>query len=209
MQQLNLSSRINIAMKKFKTDQLTAGNPRVLLLAPTGVVAVNIDSMTIHSGLAIPIGHHGKNVPRLSDKIYTQLRNKLSEVSVVIIDEISIVSNLLLLYIHQRLVQVFGCSPDKSFAGISIIVFGGFYQLPPIEKRIIYAEYKDTWLNFPTYGDFEIAELVEVMRQRGDATLINLLNKVRTSNIDKEDEAILKSKFIIKLTYFLLPVDAW
>ena len=35
----------------------------------------------------------------------SQLRNKLSEESVLIIDEISMVSNLLLLYIHQRLVQ--------------------------------------------------------------------------------------------------------
>ena len=56
------------------------------------------------------------------------------------------VSYLLLLYIHKRLVQVFGCSPDKPFAGISIIVFGYFYQLPPIQQRTIYAEYKDTWL---------------------------------------------------------------
>ena len=70
--------------------------PRVLLLASTGVAAVNIDGITIHSGLGIPIGHHGNNVPRLSDKMCSQLRNKLLENSVVIIDEISMVSNLLI-----------------------------------------------------------------------------------------------------------------
>ena len=78
----------------------------------------------------------------------SQLRNKLSEVFVVITDDISMVSNLLLLYIHQRLVQVFGCSPDKPFARISIIVFDDFYQLPPIRQRTIYAEYKDEQLHF-------------------------------------------------------------
>ena len=104
--------------------------PKVLLLAPTGVAAINIEGTTIHSGLGIPIGHHGKNVPRLGDKMRSKLRNKLSEVGVIIIDEKSMVSNLLLLYIHQRLTEVFGCSEDLRFAGISVIVFGDFYQLP-------------------------------------------------------------------------------
>ena len=103
-----------------------------MLLAPTGVATINIEGMTIHSGLGIPIGHRGKHVPRLGDKMRSKLRSKLSELCVVIIDEISMVSNLLLLYIHQRLVEVFGSSSDLPFAGISIIVFGDFYQLPPI-----------------------------------------------------------------------------
>ena len=140
--------------------------PKVLLLAPTGVAAINIEGITIHSGLGIPIGHHGKNVPKLSDKMRSKLRNKLSELGVIIIDEISMVSNLLLLYIHQRLVEVFGCSQEKAFAGISVIVFGDFYQLPPIQQRTIYAEYKDAWLNLsPLWQLFEMAELHEIMRQ--------------------------------------------
>ena len=120
--------------------------------------------------MGIPIGHHGKNVPKLSDKMRSRLRNKLSELGVIIIDEISMVSNLLLLYIHQRLVEVFRCSQDKAFAGISVIGFGDFYQLPPIQQRTIYAEYKDAWLNLsPLWKLFEMAELHEIMRQRGDS----------------------------------------
>ena len=137
----------NLLLSKTLTSK-SSDKPRVLLLAQTGVAAVDIDGMTIHSGLGIPISHHGMNIPRLSDKMCSQLKNKLSGVSVVIIDEISMVSNILLLYIHQRLVQVFECAPDKPFAGISIIVFGDFYRLPPIQQRTIYAEYNDTWLNF-------------------------------------------------------------
>ena len=173
--------------------------PKLLLLAPTGVAAINIEGITIHSGLGIPIGHHGENVPRLSDKMRSKLRNKLSEIGVIIIDEISMVSNLLLLYIHQRLVEIFGCSCDIPFAGISIIVFGDFYQLPPIQQRTIYAEYKDAWLNLsPLWRLFRIAELKEIMRQRGDTVLIDLLNKVRTVNIDANDENLLMSKFVRK-----------
>ena len=80
--------------------------PKVMLVAPTGVGAINIEGMTIHSGLGIPIGHHGKHVSRLGDKMRSKLRSKLSELCVVILDEISMVSNLLLLYIYQRLVEV-------------------------------------------------------------------------------------------------------
>ena len=103
------------SLSKILTSK-TSDNPRVLPLAAAGVSAVNIDDMTIHSALGIPIGHHDKNVPRLSDKMFSQLRNKVSEVSIVIIDEISMVSNLLNLYIHQRSVQVFGFSPDNPFS---------------------------------------------------------------------------------------------
>ena len=94
--------------------------PKVLLLAPIGVAAIN------HSGFGIPIGHHGRHVPPLGDKMGSKLRRKLSELCVVNIDEISMVSNLLLFYIHQRLVEVFGSSSDLPFVGISIIVFGDF-----------------------------------------------------------------------------------
>ena len=61
---------------------------------------------------------------------------------VIIIDEISMVSNKLLLYIHQRLTEIFGTTNNAPFAGISIIACGDFYQLPPIQAKPVYAEYK-------------------------------------------------------------------
>ena len=75
--------------------------PKALLLAPTGVAAINIKGMTIRSTLSIPIGHRGQHVPPLGDKRRSKLKNKLSELCVVIIEEIYMVYNLLLLYIHQ------------------------------------------------------------------------------------------------------------
>ena len=66
---------------------------KVLLLAPAGVVAINIGGTTIHTGLDIPVGCFGKHLPPLSDKMRSMLRNRLSEVKVLIIDEVSMVSN--------------------------------------------------------------------------------------------------------------------
>ena len=173
--------------------------PKVLVLAPTGVAAVNVSGNTIHSGLGIPVGNFRKNIPKLNDKKRSALRHHLSEVQVILIDEISMVSNYMLLHIHQRLNEIFGKSEDIPFSGISILAFGDFYQLPPINTRPVYGEYKDLLLNIaPLWRLFRMGELTEVMRQKGDFIFIDLLNKVRAGNIDSNDENLLKSKFIMK-----------
>ena len=170
------------------------------MLALTGVAATNADSATIHSALALSLKrNYSKCVPKLSDKKRCMLQNKYSQLSVIIIDEISMVSNKLLLNVYQRLVEIFGCSPDIPFAGISVIACGYFYQLPSIQQRPVYAEFDDGMLNIlHCWRLFEIAELTEVMRQIGDQTLLTLLNNIRTGNITENDEKILQSKFIEK-----------
>ena len=185
--------------KIFSYRVMTLDKPEVLLVAPTGVAAVNINGTIIHTSLGIPVGRFGKYLPRLNDKKRFTLRNKLCELRVLIIDEISMVSNLTLLYIHLRLVEIFGCSDNVPFAGITVIAVGDFYQLPPVQQRTVYAEYKDAWQNsFHLWKLFKIAELHEVMRQRGDSELIDLLSKVRTSSLEECEEDLLKSRFITK-----------
>ena len=186
----SLSKTLNFGVCKLD-------KPKVLLLAPTGVAAINISGTTIHSGLSIPPEARGKSVPKLSDEKRSLLRSKFSELKVIIIDEISMVSSMLLLYIHQRLIGIFGCSPDKLFAAITIILVGDLYQLPPIQQRPIFAEYFDDMLNiFPLWRIFKICELSEVMRQRGDNVLISLLNKIRIGTVDNDTNQILESRLI-------------
>ena len=104
------------------------------------------------------------------------------------------VSNLQLLYIHLRLVEIFGVSDNVPFAGITVIAVGDFYQLPPVQQRTVYAEYKDEWQSLVhLWKHFNLAELHEIMRQRGDSDLIDLLNKVCTASLEECDETILKS----------------
>ena len=80
-----------------------------------------------------------------------------------------------------------------------MIARGDFYQLPPIQYRPVYVEFDDGMLNIShSWRLFKIAELTEVMRQRGDQTLITLLNNVRTGNITNNDEKILQTKFMEK-----------
>ena len=58
------------------------------------------------------------------------------ELPVVIIDEISMISNLQLLYTHFRLVEIFGCA-NISFSGITVIACVDLLQLPPVQQRAV------------------------------------------------------------------------
>lgn len=79
--------------------------PTVLLMAPTGPKET------------------GENLPAMSDQKKTQIRVLLSELKLIIIDEVSIVSNITLLHIRQRLKDIFGSNSSQLFAGISIIAW--------------------------------------------------------------------------------------
>lgn len=91
-------------------------------MAPTGVSAINIEGTTINTGLAIP-KETSENLPAMSDQKKTQIRVLLSELKLIIIDEVSIVSNITLLHIRQRLKDIFGSNSSQLFAGISIIAW--------------------------------------------------------------------------------------
>lgn len=132
---------------------------RILVLAPTGVAAINVDGTTIHSGLTIPT--RGKLFP-LSDKSKTSLRLKLSCVELIMNDEISMVNSRLFKDIDLRLREVFAC--DKPFGGKPIILCGDQYQLPPVNGRPIYVHDSSCiqgLLGLELWSNFRIAELTE------------------------------------------------
>ena len=110
--------------------------PRILLLAPNGVAVINVNGQTIHSDLGINVG--GKLYP-LSEQHRAALRNKLSEVRLIIIDKISVVSTVLVFQVNQRLTEIFIYSGKGPFAGLPVTICGDFYQLPPIKGSPVYS----------------------------------------------------------------------
>lgn len=109
-------------------------------MAPTGVSAINIDGTTINTGLAIP-KQTGDNLLQMSDKKKTKFRLSLSE-------HVSVVSNITLIHIYQRLKEIFGSFSSQLFAGITIITVGNLYQLP-LKRKPVFEDYmyKDNKLN--------------------------------------------------------------
>ncbi|XP_037395199.1 uncharacterized protein LOC108432566 [Pygocentrus nattereri] len=146
----------------------------VLLTAPTGVSAYNIDAATIHTCLSI-----GKDIklpyqPLGDDKI-NSLRSKLGNLQILIIDEISMVDHKLLAYVHGRLRQIKQAGDYSPFGKVSIIAVGDFYQLGPVKGKPLYIEPPgvNLWQNH-----FALAELTDIMRQK-DAEFAQLLNRLR------------------------------
>uniref|UniRef100_A0AAR2JX05 ATP-dependent DNA helicase n=1 Tax=Pygocentrus nattereri TaxID=42514 RepID=A0AAR2JX05_PYGNA len=165
----------------------------VLLTAPTGVSAYNIDAATIHTCLSI-----GKDIklpyqPLGDDKI-NSLRSKLGNLQILIIDEISMVDHKLLAYVHGRLRQIKQAGDYSPFGKVSIIAVGDFYQLGPVKGKPLYIEPPgvNLWQNH-----FALAELTDIMRQK-DAEFAQLLNRLRKRKkgevLPEQDINMLKQK---------------
>ncbi len=102
-------------------------------MALTGVAAINTDGTTVNTGLAIP-KETGDNLPTMSDQRKTQYRISLKDLKLIIVDEISMVGNITLLHIHQRLKEIFGVSVDL-YAGISIIAVGDLTSFLQLKRK--------------------------------------------------------------------------
>ena len=167
------------------------------MLALTGIPAISINGTTIHSGLNIPC--RGKLI-LLSDKNRAELRNKYSNVQIVIIDEISMVSGKLLYQIHKRLNEIFSPQQDIPFDGKSVLVCGDLCQLPPVQGKpvFMFIETKSSkgFLMLDLRHKFKLAELTEIMRQKDHTMFIELLNKIRVGAVDVSVDYILKSRFV-------------
>lgn len=180
-----------------KLFNLYSGTPekcKVLKVAPTGVAAINIDGTTINSAFGIPKSK-SLNLHNLSDNLRCKFRDKYSHLNVVIIDEISMVSNVKLYHIHKRLCEIFQMSLDNPFANKTILAVGDLYQLPPVQEAKIFTPFKHDFLNIcHPWKSFKLYELSEIMRQQGDDSFIKLLNNVRNGEVGDKDLLLLNSR---------------
>ena len=186
-------------VKTYKYAPINPEKPTVLLTAPTGVAAINIDGTTINTALALP-KNTGDVLPAMSDQKKTQMRLSLCELKLIIIDEISMVGNTTLLHIHQRLKEIFDTNNSQLFARISIIALGDLYQLPPIQRKLVFDNYANDAFNLcHPWHAFEMIELTEIMRQKDDQPFTELLNRFRIGAQTDEDICCIQSRSINSL----------
>ncbi|XP_006820870.1 uncharacterized protein LOC100373785 [Saccoglossus kowalevskii] len=163
----------------------------VLLTAPTGVAAFNINAGTIHSTFSIAIDAKLPYQPLGEEKMNT-LRSKMASLKILIIDEISMVDKKLLGYVHGRLRQIKQTRDYSPFGGVSVIAVGDFYQLAPVKGKALYvnSEGVDLWNDY-----FSIAELTDVVRQQNlefVATLNNIRTRTRVEELEPESVKMLQ-----------------
>ena len=179
-----------------KVFNFHAGTPdklKVLKVAPTGV---NIDGTTINTALNIPLTNC-LTLSNLNDTNRCKLRQQYSELEAVIVDEISMVSNVKLYHIHKRLSEIFNVSLEVPFGGLTVLVVGDLYQLPPVRGQKVFLPSHEELLNLcHPWQHFQFCELTEIMRQQGDNIFIDLLNNARTGVVTDLDIALLNSRAI-------------
>ncbi|XP_073671989.1 uncharacterized protein [Paramisgurnus dabryanus] len=160
----------------------------VLLTAPTGVSAYNINAATIHSTFSIGTNATLPYQP-LGDEKINSLRAKFGKLQILIIDEISMVDHKLLAYIHGRLRQIKQTGDYSPFGKVSVIAVGDFYQLPPVKGKALYTEPNGVNL---WETNFSLIELTEIMRQK-DKNFAEILNRLR---LRKKDEPMLEKDIV-------------
>ena len=79
----------------------------------------------------------GKLLP-LNDANKAELKNKYSEVELVIIDEISVASSTLFYQVYKCLNEIFSSGQDILFGGKSGLLFGDLCQLPPVRAKPVF-----------------------------------------------------------------------
>jgi len=169
-----------------------------VILAPTGVAAVNVGGQTIHSFF-----HFKPNVTlaaikkkRSSEKEKTSIYKKLKT---IVIDEVSMVRADLLDCVDKFL-RLNGPHSKQPFGGVQMIFIGDFYQLPPVvssaEREIFRSHYASPFFFsakvFPQL-ELEFIELEKVYRQKDDE-FVRLLNTIRNNSIMDDDLALFNKR---------------
>jgi ATP-dependent exoDNAse (exonuclease V) alpha subunit len=148
-------------MTRKIVDMLNNKKIDYLLMVPTGVAAQNISGKTIHSTLRLKQTDGHYQTLLLDDE---SSKIALSRIKVIIIDEISMVSDELFTFLSN----IFGSlhKNHKVFGGISILVIRDLAQLPPINGEQVF--FSQAWKPFPLF-------LTKPQRQRDDLEFYQLL----------------------------------
>ena len=168
--------------------------PAVVKVAPTGKAGHNIMGMTYHSAFSIPWGNQSFS---LSDKTRDTKRSQLSELKLVILDEMSMLKSDALYQIHLRLQEI--TQSQNAFGGVAVILSGDLMQIPPVSARWIFQEpaeeaYQISHAIEPLWDQFSPIELRHNHRQGNDRVYGDLLNRVRRGKHTAEDIEVLQSK---------------
>ncbi|MFN3997876.1 helix-turn-helix domain-containing protein [Algoriphagus sp.] len=212
-----LTGKAGTGKTTFLRDLSRLTHKRYLIVAPTGIAALNAKGVTIHSQFLLPFGsflptreaegHYTDN-----SGFYTQQtlarrhplnqfrRNVLKVIDLLVIDEVSMLRADILDAIDYRLRSV-KRNYKVPFGGVQVLLIGDLYQLPPIVK-----DQEWTVLNrfYNSMHFFEAKalqnsgmiylELDKIFRQQDDV-FIRILNNLRDNRATQEDVRILNQHF--------------
>lgn len=167
--------------KTYVTKKVTT--PSTIVVAPTGVAALNAGGSTAHKVFGLPLGLVTESDKHaISQKVY-DLFNINSGVDRIILDEIGMLRRDYFELIDHKLRKI--RKTDEPFGGIQVVGVGDFFQLEPIVSRqesgIFYDGYSSPYSFTSDSWVFDTIELDKVYRQE-DERQVKILNSIRTGD---------------------------
>jgi hypothetical protein len=213
-----LTGKAGTGKTTFLKNIKSITDKNTIVLAPTGIAAINATGVTINSFFQIPFGPFVPNDKRLrtskdfgdtdNTTIYSTFRYRsekkaiIEAMEVLIIDEVSMV-RCDTLDVIDRILKVFRKKTHLPFGGVQVILIGDVFQLPPIagEWDILIKFYESKFffssrimrelIENKNYVHFE---LKKIYRQT-EIDFINLLNRIRINDVLDSDLMILDKKY--------------
>ncbi len=177
---------------------------RMVVVAPTGVAAINAGGVTIHSFFQFPLASYipGGSFSAKDEKyrFSKEKKNIIRTLDLLVIDEISMVRADLL----DQIDAVLRLHKDRHrpFGGVQLLMIGDLSQLAPVVKESEWALLREYYRTPYFFGSHALQqtrhvtiELQHVYRQT-DHTFINILNEVRENRLTAESLALLNARVI-------------
>jgi len=212
---LFLTGKAGTGKTTFLRNLKTISPKRMIVVAPTGVAAINAGGVTIHSFFQMHFGPHipeqasqqqnfqvdtQKSAFDRSQRFSREKINIMKSLDLLVIDEISMVRADLLDAIDEVLRRF--KDRYQPFGGVQLLMIGDLQQLAPVAKDDewdLLRPYYDTIFFFGSRAlqktAFTTIELKHIYRQSDDI-FIRLLNKVRDNNIDNQSLEDLNKRYI-------------
>ena len=186
-------------LHKIKQESLK----RMVIVAPTGVAAINAKGVTIHSFFQMPFGpilpNQIANTSNAQRKFSKTKIDIIKSLDLIIIDEISMVRADLLDGIDQVMRRY--KNRNKVFGGVQILMIGDLQQLAPVvrpnEWSLLQAHYNTVYFfSSKAYQEANVVsiELKHIYRQKNE-DFIKILNEIRTDTLSDMSAKILNKNY--------------
>lgn len=199
---LFLTGKAGTGKTTFLREVVRYTKKKCIVLAPTGIAAVNAGAMTIHSFFQFGLGPfvHGVIEPKSDFRINKSKLELIRHLQLLIIDEVSMVRADLMDHIDVELRRIRRNS--KPFGGVQLLMIGDLQQLPPIahggEDELLRQYYKTLYF-FSSAAlksmKYSCIELKNVYRQT-DRHFIDILNHARDCTLTSQDISDLNARYI-------------
>ena len=182
---------------------------KYVVLAPTGIAAINAGGSTLHSFFKLPFHPLLPDDPNFSlkgGKLHSFLkyssehRKLIKEIELVIIDEISMVRADIIDFI-DKVLRVYSQNMREPFGGKQILLVGDVYQLEPVvksdEREILNRFYPTPYFfSARVFNEMELVsiELTKVYRQ-SDPVFVNVLDHIRNNTATAADLQLLNTRY--------------